>query len=265
MTARASLRTRLATLIALFAAAGIPLAAQTVTAHPTAPHVVRGENTTTWYPAAGYSWVRPSDSTDLSVQWTPGKLYWHLGSITRQHVMASNTEGKWMPSPGYEWDRPEVDASLEVHWKPGKEYVYLGTVKWPHIIASKTEGTWLPEPGYAWDDAADKENLRVHWKPGLKHYYLGEITQPNIVSSSTEGSWIPAPSYKWAHLDSLGRPVPGDFAVVLDSARMIDVQRQSRLNSLWLEYLREIEADRAYDNWKSPPVALFKARHPGAM
>src|SRR5438876_936018 len=90
--------------------------------------------------------------------------------------------------------------------------------QWPHVIASG-EGDWYPEPGYVWThrDSNGRPipgNWAVHWKQGVSFSYLGSIKWPHVVASSREDYWLAEPGYTWAHLDSNGRPIPGDFAVV---------------------------------------------------
>jgi hypothetical protein len=208
-------------------------------------------------------WVRPQDSTDLEVRWQSGLVYKTLGSVKYPNILSSTTEGKWKPAPGFDWDHPSDNTDLAVHWSPGKSYYFLDEQRHPHIVASETEKVWRPEPGYEWDNATDS-TLTVHWQPGIPYRVMGKVTRANILSSRTEGSWIPAPNYAWAHRDSLGRPIPGELDVVLDSVKAARSADETMLLDHWVKYLEGIQADNTYPNWSAPPATLYRSKHGGS-
>jgi hypothetical protein len=159
----------------------------------------------------------------LGVHWVAGKEFHECGVLKWPNIVAGPNEGVWFPQPGYGWIQHDEKGSpppgqLAVHWVPGKGYFSCGTLQYPHVTASAKEGEWFPHPGYAWakldsNGSPIPGELEVRWTPGKGYFNCETVKWPHVVAATEVEKWRPSPGFTWAHLDSNGKPIPGDLAV----------------------------------------------------
>jgi hypothetical protein len=192
-----------------------------------------------------------------------GTLSWYKGRMLVSSYSGTMVRGKWNgvvtdeDADGNKFRGTYVNGSKSGDWTQisgrgryqktadGQAYVWNNYPK--------------PEDEAAWKGDTDPEG-RATGRGTLAWYKNGALVS-SYLGTMLEGKW----NGFVVNLDADGKKYQGTYADGIKTGDWAEVEEfhipvtpeQKALNDRWAKYLKEIQADNAYQNWSAPPYDLY--------